>query len=225
MPRANTTSTSGHGSAETIGTCALSSPGVVTAAAVPATTASRRAHLMTSILQPNLRKPDLDASWRSGGFSSSDGKALAGDSESDNVTRRHCVAGFTAAATAPDRGYSSTLATWTPLRVRRRRCEVLPVGRRFRNPPRGLGGGGLCCRSFPGRRLGFTSRAFYAFRGASTASSSSCAASSVFSASSAASGSASSPLAVFLRRRRRCLGFFGLSGFGGGGGSSATNDR
>lgn len=137
MPRANTTSTSGHGSAETIGTCALSSPGVVTAAAVPATTASRRAHLMTSILQPNLRKPDLDASWRSGGFSSSDGKALAGDSESDNVTRRHCVAGFTAAATAPDRGYSSTLATWTPLRVRRRRCEVLPVGRRFRNPPRG----------------------------------------------------------------------------------------
>lgn len=146
-----------------------------------------------------------------GGFSSSDGKALAGDSESDNVTRRHCVAGFTAAATAPDRGYSSTLATWTPLRVRRRRCEVLPVGRRFRNPPRGssavaVSAAGASRVADSGSPPGLSMLS----GGASTASSSSCAASSVFSASSAASGSASSPLAVFLRRRRRCLGFFGF---------------
>ncbi len=39
---------------------------------------------MTSILQPNFRKPDLDG-WRSGGFVFLTGKRLAGGCESDNV--------------------------------------------------------------------------------------------------------------------------------------------
>ncbi len=134
------------------------------------------------------------------------GGKLAGDNESDNVTRRHCVAGFTAAATAPDRGYSSTLATWTPLRSAPASMwfaggAAIPVTRP------GLLGSGSLCWSFPGRRtppgLSNPGELRRPPRPPTAPPA------PLLSASSAASGSASSPLARLLAAKASLLGFFG----------------
>ncbi len=81
-----------------------------------ATTAGRRAHLLIHLQLTH--GPISMLVGDQGGTSSSDGK-LAGDSESDNVTRRRASQGSQPPLRHLTRGYSSTLATWTPLRVRR----------------------------------------------------------------------------------------------------------